>query len=115
MSTTPSFCAVAEGARSSSMAPTTPAEGATVTISIYEPTGVGVMTASRQVRLKRRRVTVSLTKVVIHDDLDALTAGDFDLTLLLLGHTREPDKDHLHAEVSSPMSSSSTPKPHRTH
>jgi hypothetical protein len=82
--------------------PLRPGHEYSLSISFYDPTGEGlqVLTNWRFVLLQRK-VTVRLTELLLHSDLDAMGAGDFRLHARLIGRTRSPWRDHEFAYLAS--------------
>jgi hypothetical protein len=82
--------------------PLRPGHDYLIDVVLVDPSGAAVqIVRGRPARLKRRVVTVSLSDVMVLDDLDWDTAGDFRLYARILGRLRDPIKDVEHVLVGS--------------
>lgn len=82
--------------------PLRPGHDYLIDVTISDPTGVAArIIRDRPVTLLRRLLTVRLTEVVVFDDLDAGTTGDFKLYARIVGRLSNPDREVEHAFVGS--------------
>jgi hypothetical protein len=82
--------------------PLRPGHNYLIDVTLVDPAGVATrLVRDRPVTLQRRVVTIQLEQVVVFDDLDAMTSGDFKLFARIIGKLSGPDRDVEHAFAGS--------------